>query len=154
VFSLLGRTSVGRAALDSWNTRVLGPTRRAFQSGDSVEAMRSFLNGISGAPVFDQLPQPVRARLMTYAPEFWLEMLTEPSRYLPPLACDAPGQLKRPILLVSGERSPAMLLLITGELERCLDGESHVMVPAAGHGMHGDNAAFYNQAVLGFLRRQ
>jgi pimeloyl-ACP methyl ester carboxylesterase len=154
VFSLLGRTSVGSAALDSWNSRVLSPTRRAFQSGDSVEAMRRFLDGISGAPVFDQLPQPARARLMTYAPEFRSEMLTEPSRYLPPLACNALGQLKRPILLVSGERSPAMLLLITGELERCLGGESHVMVPEAGHGMHGDNPAFYNQSVLGFLRRK
>jgi len=91
---------------------------------------------------------------MTYAPEFRSEMLTEPSRYFPPLACDALGRLKRPILLVSGERSPAVLLLVTGELERCLEGESHVMVPDAGHGMHADNPAFYNQAVLSFLRRQ
>ena len=154
VFSLLGRTAVGSAALESWNTRVLDPTRRAFESGDSEEALRRFLNGISGAAVFDQLPQPARARLMEYAPEFRSEMLTEPSRYLPPLACENIAQLKRPILLVSGERSPAMLLLITGELERCLDGESHVMVPNAGHGMHGDNAAFYNRVVLAFLRRQ
>jgi pimeloyl-ACP methyl ester carboxylesterase len=47
-----------------------------------------------------------------------------------------------------------VLLLVTGELERCLEGESHVMVPDAGHGMHADNPAFYNQAVLSFLRRQ
>jgi pimeloyl-ACP methyl ester carboxylesterase len=154
VFSLLGRTSVGSALLESWNTRVLGPTRRAFESGDSEEGMRRFLNGISGAPVFDQLPQPARASLMKYAPEFRSEMLTEPSRYLPPLSCEALGQLKRPVLLVTGERSLAMLLFITGELERCLEGESHVMVPEAGHGMHRDNPAFYNQAVLAFLRRQ
>jgi hypothetical protein len=27
-------------------------------------------------------------------------------------------------------------------------------VPEAGHGMHRDNATFYNQAVLGFLQRR
>ena len=34
-----------------------------------------------------------------------------------------------------------MFLLITAELERCLEGESQVMVPEAGHGMHGENAS-------------
>ena len=50
---------------------------------------------------------------------------------------------------MTGERSPATFLLITAELERCLEGESKVMVPEAGHGMHGDNPTFYNQAVNG-----
>ena len=45
-------------------------------------------------------------------------------------------KLKRPTLLVTGERSPAVLLMITAELEGCLEGESQVMVPNAGHGMH------------------
>ena len=90
---------------------------------------------------------------MKKAAEFRLEMLTESSRYMPPLACDALNQVKRPILLVTGERSPALFLLITAELERCLEGESHVMVPAAGHVMQYDNTAFFNEAVMDFLRR-
>ena len=64
------------------------------------------------------------------------------------------GKLKRPTLLVTGEQSPAMFLLITAELERCLEGESQVMVPDAGHTMHRENTAFYNQAVLAFLQRR
>jgi hypothetical protein len=47
-----------------------------------------------------------------------------------------------------------MFLLVTAELERCLEGESQVMVPEAEHGIHVDNAAFYNEAVLGFLQRR
>jgi hypothetical protein len=43
-------------------------------------------------------------------------------------------------------------LPVTAELERCLDGQSQVMVPEAGHGIHADNAPFYNEAVLGFLQ--
>ena len=73
---------------------------------------------------------------------------------MPPLDCGKLGKLKLPTLLVTGERSPAFFLLITAELERCLEGESQVMVPEAGHGMHSDNAAFYNEAVTAFLRRQ
>jgi pimeloyl-ACP methyl ester carboxylesterase len=56
--------------------------------------------------------------------------------------------------LVTGERSPAVLLLITAELERCLEGESKVMVPKAGHGMHSENTALYNKAVMAFLRQR
>ena len=48
---------------------------------------------------------------------------------LPPLDCEKAGKLARPTLLVTGEQSPAMFLLITAELERCLEGESQVMVP-------------------------
>ena len=47
-----------------------------------------------------------------------------------------------------------MFLLITAELERCLEGESQVMVPDAGHVMHSDNAAFYNEVVVAFLQRR
>ncbi|MGH9370291.1 MAG: alpha/beta fold hydrolase, partial [Vicinamibacterales bacterium] len=58
-----------------------------------------------------------------------------------------------PELLVTGERTHALFLLITAALERCLEGESHAMVPEAGHGMHQQNPTFYNDAVMAFLRR-
>ena len=76
------------------------------------------------------------------------------SAYMPPLGCQDMGRLKRPTLLVTGERSPAMFLLATAELERCLEGESQVMVPEAGHGMHNDNPTFYKQTVMAFLQRR
>ena len=81
-------------------------------------------------------------------------MMTETAAVMPPLDCGDLGKLKLPTLLVTGERSPAMFLLITAELERCLEGESQVMVPKAGHGMHIDNPTFYNQAVMAFLQRR
>ena len=80
--------------------------------------------------------------------------LTEMSALLPPFDCGDLGKLKLPTLLVTGERSSAMFLLITAELEGCLEGESHVMVPNAGHGMHGDNPTFYNENVMAFLQRR
>ena len=77
--------------------------------------------------------------------------MTEPSAFLPPLDCGKLGKLSRPTLLVTGERSAAMFLLVTAELERCLEGERQVMVPDAGHGMHGQNAPFYNPGGNGLL---
>jgi hypothetical protein len=37
----------------------------------------------------------------------------------PSLACGKLREVKRPTLLVTGERSPAVLLMVTAELERC-----------------------------------
>ena len=53
-----------------------------------------------------------------------------------------------------GRTKPRDLLLITAELERCLEGESKVMVPKAGHGTHSDNPTFYSQAVMAFLQQR
>ena len=104
---------------------------------------------------FDNLPQARRTELVEkQAPELRSQFMTEPSADLPPLDCGNLGKLTRPTLLVTGERSPAMFFLITAELERCLEGESQVMVPEAGHGMHRDNPTFYNQAVMAFLQRR
>jgi non-heme chloroperoxidase len=153
VLSLLSKTSVGKAVHESFATRALRPSRRAFETGDDEDGLRHFLDAISVAPWFDRLPPPTKANFMQKAAELRLEMLTESSTYMLPLACEALAQLKRPMLLVTGERSPALFLLITAELERCLEGESHVMVPAAGHGMHYENKTFFTEAVLEFLRR-
>ena len=80
--------------------------------------------------------------------------MTEMSALFQPLNCGDLGRLKRPTLLVTGERTPAMFLLITSELERCLEGESHVMVPEASHSPHSENAAFYTEALIAFLQRR
>lgn len=151
VLPLLSRTAVGEAVLEAWNRRVLDPSRDGFRRGDSEEGMRRFLDGICGPGCFDQAPPPQRADLMKYAPEFSSEMLTDRSDYLPPLACDAVGRLERPVLLVTGERSNPVFFLVTAELERCLNGEAHVMVPEADHNVMG-NVRFYNRSVLAFLR--
>ena len=129
------------------------PLRKAFES--SLEAgMRAFMDGMCGKGCFDKLPQARRTELVEkQGPELRSHFMTDPSAAYPPLDCGNLRKLTRPTLLVTGERSPAMFLLITAELERCLAGESKVAVPEAGHGMHGDNPTFYNQAVMAFLQR-
>jgi pimeloyl-ACP methyl ester carboxylesterase len=154
ILNLLSRTAVGEAVRQSF-VRRLESSRRGFENGSLEEGLRQFYDGICGRTgCFDNLPQSRRTELVEkQALEFRSGIMTEMSAYLPPLNCGDLGKLKRPTLLVTGERSPAVFPLITAELERCLEGESQVMVPEAGHGMHGQNAAFYNQAVASFLQR-
>ena len=129
------------------------PLGKAFES--SVEAgMRAFMDGMCGKGCFDKLPSGRRTELIEkHGPELRSHFMTDPSAAYPPVDCGDLRTLTRPTLLVTGERSAAMFLLITAELERCLEGESKVAVPEAGHGMHGDNPTFYNQAVMAFLER-
>ena len=131
------------------------PIRKAFE--DSLEdGVRAFMDGaLCGKGCFDKLPEARRTDLVEkQGPELRSHFMTDPSAAYPPLDCGNLGKLTRPTLLVTGEQTPAMFLLITAELERCLEGESKVMVPKAGHGMHWDNPTFYNQAVMAFLQRR
>ena len=155
IFSFISHTAVGEAAGQSWLRRVIGPSRKELESGNLEEGLRLFYDAIFATGSFDNLPQSVRSALVEkQAPELRSQFMTEPSANLDHLDCGNLGKLDRPTLLVTGERSPAALLLITAELERCLQGESHVMVPEAGHTPQSENAAFYNQAVMAFLQRR
>ena len=156
VLPLLPRTSVGKEVLQSFMTRVIGASRKAFEGGSLEDGVRAFMDGICVNPgCFDKFPQARRTELAEkQGPELRSAFMTEPSAYTPPLDCGKLGKLRLPTLLATGERSPAIFLLITAELERCLEGESQVMVPNAGHGMHSDNPTFYNQTVLAFLQRR
>ena len=157
IMPLLSRTSVGEALMESFVRRVIAPSRKAFEGGDLEDGLRKFMDAICGTGCLDNPPPffPRRPVLVeTQAPELRSQFMTEPSANLPPFDCGQLGKLTRPTLLLTGEQSPAIFFLITAELERCLEGELQVMVPDAGHTMHRENTAFYNQAVLSFLQRR
>ena len=70
-----------------------------------------------------------------------------------PLACEALARLNCPVLLISGDRSVPMFHVVTRELEQCLEGETHVMLPDADHGLHTKNPALYLESLKAFLTR-
>jgi pimeloyl-ACP methyl ester carboxylesterase len=109
ILNLLARTSVGDALRRSFINRVIEPSRKAFAAGNLEDGMRQFQDGICGTKCFDTLPLSRRTELVEkLAPELRAEWMTEPSAYMPPLECQHLGRLKRPTLLVTGERSPAL----------------------------------------------
>jgi pimeloyl-ACP methyl ester carboxylesterase len=143
IMPLLNRTPEGDALRRDYFARVLDPARAAFARGDSLGGMRAFLSG-------EGLAAP-RAIRLVHAFELRREMLANRAQYLPPLACAKLGAIHTGVLLVSGDRSGPLFHAITSELARCLQNDSSATVPGAGHAMHADNPAYYNQVVLRYV---
>ena len=152
VGSLVQGSSVGRGLVQAFVRDAILPAREAFLAGDLELGLHRFIDGVMGKGSFDRMPPEARKRVMLFGPEMRLEALSD-SSYMTPLTCEALAKLNRPVLLVTGERSVAWLHVVALELERCLEGETHVMLPDADHGLHTRNPAFYLESVKTFLAR-
>jgi pimeloyl-ACP methyl ester carboxylesterase len=149
----LGRTPEGDALRRAFEAGAWQPARQAFARGDSVEALRRFVDGVGGPGRFAGLSEGARASLRRLAFEMSLEVKADPAAYMPALSCADVGRIRNSVLLVSGQRSARMFHIITDELARCLANEEVVEVPAAGHSAQADQRAYYNAVVLAFLGR-
>ncbi len=79
--------------------------------------------------------------------------MLHPEPESPPLGDEAVRGMRAPVLLVTGELSPAFCLRITDRLEELLPIVERVEIPEASHMMHVENAAAVNEAIVGFLVR-
>jgi esterase len=72
----------------------------------------------------------------------------------PVTTCAEISKFSFPILLLNGERSPKRYGAMYQAMRKCKDIPEPVVIPNAAHGMHRDNPAAFNAAVLSFLARQ
>ena len=151
IMPLLTRTPPGDSVRRAFFMNTLDPARRAFTAGDSVAGVRLFVDGDNGIRRFDNLSTAARADMLAHAFELRREMLTSREAYLPPVSCPDLSRLRTPVLLLTGERSSRVFRMITDELARCLNGDTTIVIPGAGHAMHSANPAYYNQTVFRFL---
>jgi len=152
ILVLLEKTLEGRAARGEFDTKVIGPARRAFEEGDEEGGVRAFFNGVAGNKLtFDQLALAARGKLLAAGPALHLELLSDPSEYMPELTDDQIRSVHVPVLLLNGQQSPRVFRLITDQLEQLLSDTYRVLVPSAGHSMQLDNSEFYNAVVREFL---
>jgi pimeloyl-ACP methyl ester carboxylesterase len=146
------RSPAGDSLRRALITTTLDPARAAFARGDSVAGLRLFVDGMADRPgTFDNLPAALRARVVAHAFELRREMLADRQQYMPTLQCGALGQLAMPVLLLQGERSPQIFHIITAELARCLQSDTVITIPTAGHAINATNAAAFNQTVLQYI---
>jgi pimeloyl-ACP methyl ester carboxylesterase len=151
IFSLLTPSEAGDAARRTFYLSVLDPARAAFAHGDSIRALRLYFDGINGRGRFENLSAAARADLLSHAFELRHELLANREQYYPVISCVELGRMTTPVMIVRGERSPRMFQLISDELARCLQNDTTVIIPGAGHPPHAANPAYYNQVVLRFL---
>ena len=151
IVPLLTTSEAGDAERRAFFLSSLDPARRAFARGDSVAALRAFYDALNGRGQFDNLPPATRADLLSYSFEMRQELLTNREQYYPTVSCAELSRVTTPVLLVRGAQSPRLFQIINDELARCLQSDTTVIVPAAGHPPHLANAVYYNQAVARFL---
>jgi len=144
IMPLLNHTPEDDELRRAYFANVLDPARAAFARRDSAGGLRAFLRG-------ERLAAPAGANLLTYAFELRHEMLANRQQYMAPLKCRDLGALHTGVLLVSGDRSAPVFHAINAELARCLQNDSTVTIPNAGHAMQSSNPAYYNQVVLRYL---
>lgn len=151
-FPLIWQTDVGKPLFKAFEDGALTPSRRAFARGDLEDGLRQFLDGVTGQKgMFDQIPPAGRAELLAYGPVMQRELLTDPAKYFPAVACDDLKAMSVPTLLVTGEDSARFFHVITDELARCLPKHERLSIAKAGHSMHLDDPTTYNEKVRKFL---
>jgi pimeloyl-ACP methyl ester carboxylesterase len=128
------------------------PTTRAFERGDDERALMTFLRGVLGEQTLRQLSEEILQVLRENIRTLRGAMLHEGA--FPALADADVRGVKMPVLLVTGERSPAFLLRFTDRLEELLPNAERIEIPNASHIMFTENAPAFNDAIVAFLGRQ
>jgi pimeloyl-ACP methyl ester carboxylesterase len=87
---------------------------------------------------------------MENARVFGTGILSDPQ---PPFLCEDARKISTPTLLLHGELTPRLFVVINDILEPCLPNEERAVIPSASHGLERDNPAAFNETVLAFLAR-
>ncbi len=125
--------------------------QKAFQRGEDDKAMRTFIHWALGREPYERLPEARREQMRDNVSE--LRALSLGGARFPPLGDDDVRGIRAPVLLVTGELSPALALRLTDRLEELLPTVERVEIPDASHLMHEENAPAVNDAIVGFLGR-
>ena len=118
----------------------------AFASGDPERIVRTYASRVAPG-TFDRLEPIVKATLMENARSFELDY-TAP-RYQ--LTCADLGEIKVPVLVLKGDRSPPGLQRIAKATASCIPGSQLTTIPNATHWMQLENPRLFSEAVRNFL---
>lgn len=134
------------AAVIAFGARGIGPARKAVRAKRPEEGLRIFGEAVLGTDAFRKLTESrwAQARDNLIVAEFL-------GSGFAPVDEAALRRIDKPVLLVNGEKSPALFRCVSARLEELLPHASRVVVPGASHIVHEDNPAAFDAATLGFL---
>jgi len=144
----LSRPRSAAAVMKFFGTAI-GPAIKAFKKGDVDGGVRVFARGVLGADVYESLPSNVKAAMLANGKPLSSELL---GAGFPALTDDDVRSIRTPTLLVTGKKSPAMLLRLTDRLQELLPNAQRVDIADASHLMHYEQPEALNAAVLEFIR--
>ena len=140
------RTAIGIAQFGV----VLARMARHFSKGNDVAAARAFTRGVLGKWAFENLDQDRWKQVLENLDE--LRAFAHGVAAFPPIDDDGVRGIQMPVLLMTGERSPMHLTVLTDRLEELLPNVERLEIPQASHLMHEDNARAVNDAIVRHLR--
>jgi non-heme chloroperoxidase len=135
-------------------TAAILPAKRAVLRGDLEHGARLFIDGLMGDGVFDQLPPSARQRIMDNAHLIGAEPTEIDAMESEDITRSEAATIQAPTLLLTGDASPPMFLLVSRELARYLPNVEHVQICGASHLLHVMQPQAYNAVVLEFLARR
>ncbi|MCG7858696.1 alpha/beta hydrolase [Flavihumibacter sediminis] len=145
------RTDRGAELYKEFMTTVHKPAGKAFAAGDREGAMRILINRFDGVGAFDSLPAERRKIVMQNSNFF--KAVTNSSDPFPNLARDKVASLRMPVLMVRGQHTKELDILVSDEIIRTIPNAERAIIPLAGHGSPRQNPVAFNEAVLAFLSK-
>lgn len=127
------------------------PTTRAFGRGDDERALETFLVGVLGERTFGELSEEQLQRARDNVRTLRAGML---HTGFPPIDDADVRGVRVPVLLLTGARSPEVLLRFSDRLAELLPVVERLEIPDASHTMHEENPTAVNAAICGFLARR
>ncbi len=144
-------TAEGDALLAAHDAHATLPAQEAFRLGNQEEGVRRFLDGVIGSGAFDRIPPAVRGPLLDNAAELGVQVATQPEVLFSSLLPEDLAQLRAPVLLLRGERSPHLFGLVIAVLQTALPEADVVQIPGVSHDLPNSPAVI--DAIRGFLQR-
>jgi pimeloyl-ACP methyl ester carboxylesterase len=128
------------------------PAKSAAQDGDYERGLRLFIDAVLGEDQYDQLPPSAQERLMVNRRLISAEV-TDLREVVTDITREEASKIQAPTLILTGEESPEISLLVSQELRRCMPDADHALIGEAAHLLHVMNPQAYNSTVLAFLAR-
>lgn len=148
--SLLQKVPGGDTILNNFITNTFAPVGEAFKNNNNEAAVKALINGVMGDTLYyNRLPQEDRDIMLANWQE--VKSIFSGKDNFPVITCDDVKKIKTPVLLVRGDRSPPVFLLMIDELNRCLSNREIATLTNTSHGLEYENPAGFNRAVLGFI---
>lgn len=142
----------GREARIAFQQDVLAPADEAFAHGDTTRAVRLLTEGINGSAPGEATSTRGLARRLRNAEA--MRALSASSDAYPALDVDRLRALAVPTLLLTGQDTQPVHDAIFRSLCERMPQAQGLRVPDAGHGVHRDNPAAFNEIVLRFAQAQ
>ncbi len=151
-FSLLQNVSGGDTLGNNFFTKTMIPAAEAFKENNDEKAVIKFIGSVLGDSLFySKAPQQAQDMMMDNTLE--LRGFSLSAQTIPAINQDDIKEIKIPVLLLTGDRSPLIFTSIINEIDSYLTNNELATLPNSSHGLELDNPLEFNKIVLDFISK-